>query len=459
MAKSNTEGPEWPTHDILVAQLDRDEFKTTPEQKEKETDEYENALISVAMAKKIKEMVSQEIAKAQATTLLHLTERLSDTIVQSIKEELDKKLAGKVKEVTYRDLSACKPLTYMTDGSRILRDRLTPASVPRNPWIPSVKDSGRRYPEDSLSDQILGIVIPFGLTNARVAFMYLMNRHVNMKLICGKFLRGRVITYASRHLKKHKEEYLTLDIELLDLVKDYNCKILYHLGKVNVVADDLSKKTKHDALLVKSLQMVTLDFYEHIKIVYHEAWESGDVNSEHLVGQVHNLVVDSRGLKIRFGRIWIPNNKELKNLLLVEAYKLKYSIHPGATKMYYSLKPDYCWPGLKKYIVKYVEQCLTYLQVKTEHQQPYGKLQPPEIPRSTIQWYLMKSYREFQSEEGNSILEKIPRRLRNVNGEEEEEGFVGRDQYRIDIDKIWNEYGVDVIDLDDFHSGDKGEDE
>ncbi|GKE19939.1 putative reverse transcriptase domain-containing protein, partial [Tanacetum coccineum] len=26
------------------------------------------------------------------------------------------------------------------------------------------------------------------------------------------------------------------------------------------------------------------------------------------------------------------------------------------------------------------EQCLTYLQVKTEHQQPYGKLQPLEIP-------------------------------------------------------------------------------
>ncbi|GKA24396.1 putative reverse transcriptase domain-containing protein, partial [Tanacetum coccineum] len=36
-------------------------------------------------------MVSQEIAKAQTTTLLHRMERLSDTIVQSIKEELDKK--------------------------------------------------------------------------------------------------------------------------------------------------------------------------------------------------------------------------------------------------------------------------------------------------------------------------------------------------------------------------------
>nr|GEW56664.1 hypothetical protein [Tanacetum cinerariifolium] len=124
-------------------------------------------------------------------------------------------------------------------------------------------------------------------------------------------------------------------------------------SKANVVADALSRKTRHDSLLVKSLQMViTPDFYEHIKTVQHEAWENGDVNSERLV----------------------------KKLLLDEAHKSKYSIHPGATKMYYNLKPYYWWSGMKKDIVKYVEQCLTCLQVKTKHQQPYGKLQPLEIP-------------------------------------------------------------------------------
>ncbi|GKB37338.1 hypothetical protein Tco_0882280 [Tanacetum coccineum] len=41
----------------------------------------------------------------------------------------------------------------------------------------------------------------------------------------------------------------------LDLVKDYDCEILYHPGKANVVADALSRKTRHDSLLVKSLQI------------------------------------------------------------------------------------------------------------------------------------------------------------------------------------------------------------
>ncbi|GJT76707.1 reverse transcriptase domain-containing protein [Tanacetum coccineum] len=72
----------------------------------------------------------------------------------------------------------------------------------------------------------------------------------------------------------------------LDLVKEYDCEILYHPGKVNVVADTLSRKIRHDSILVKSLQMViTLYFYDHIKIVQHEAWENRDVNSERLVGQ------------------------------------------------------------------------------------------------------------------------------------------------------------------------------
>ncbi|GJX82821.1 putative reverse transcriptase domain-containing protein [Tanacetum coccineum] len=36
-----------------------------------------------------------------------------------------------------------------------------------------------------------------------------------------------------------------------------------------------------------------------------------------------------------------------------EAHKSKYSIHPGADKMYYDLRDRYWWPGMKKDIVEY----------------------------------------------------------------------------------------------------------
>ncbi|GJU53016.1 putative reverse transcriptase domain-containing protein [Tanacetum coccineum] len=63
-----------------------------------------------------------------------------------------------------------------------------------------------------------------------------------------------------------------------------------------------------------------------------------------------------------------------------EAHKSKYSVHPGADKMYYDLRDRYWWPGMKKDIAEYVSKCLTCLKVKAEHQRPSGLLQQPEIP-------------------------------------------------------------------------------
>ncbi|KAI3717422.1 hypothetical protein L1987_69024 [Smallanthus sonchifolius] len=41
---------------------------------------------------------------------------------------------------------------------------------------------------------------------------------------------------------------------------------------------------------------------------------------------------------------------------------------------------DYWWPGMKHEATKYVSKCLTCSQVKAEHQKPYGKIQPLDIP-------------------------------------------------------------------------------
>ncbi|GJZ49549.1 putative reverse transcriptase domain-containing protein [Tanacetum coccineum] len=128
---------------------------------------------------------------------------------------------------------------------------------------------------------------------------------------CVLMQRGKVIAYASRQLKKHKENYPTHDLEF--------------------------------TVVVFALKFC-------------------------------------RGIKTHQGRIYIPFQSNVKELLLEEAHKSKYSIHPGATKMYLDLKKNYWWPGMKRDCVKCVEKCLTCLKVKAEHQKPYGKIQPLEIP-------------------------------------------------------------------------------
>ncbi|GJZ40726.1 putative reverse transcriptase domain-containing protein [Tanacetum coccineum] len=71
---------------------------------------------------------------------------------------------------------------------------------------------------------------------------------------------------------------------------------------------------------------------------------------------------------------------DVRPLIMDEAHKSKYSVYPGADKMYYDLRDIYWWPRMTKDIVVYVSKCLTCLKVKAEHQSSSGLLQQPEIP-------------------------------------------------------------------------------
>ncbi|KAD3639972.1 hypothetical protein E3N88_29195 [Mikania micrantha] len=61
--------------------------------------------------------------------------------------------------------------------------------------------------------------------------------------------------------------------------------------------------------------------------------------------------------------------------------KTRYSVHPGADKMYQDLRSFYWRPGMKKDIATYVGKCITCAKVKAEHQKPSGLLEQPKIPQ------------------------------------------------------------------------------
>ncbi|GKF79967.1 reverse transcriptase domain-containing protein [Tanacetum coccineum] len=81
---------------------------------------------------------------------------------------------------------------------------------------------------------------------------------------------------------------------------------------------------------------------------------------------------------------WLPLFGNLRDLIMHESHKLKYSIHPGSDKMYQDLKKLYWWPTMKAIIAEYVGKCLTCSRVKAECQKPSGLLIQPEIP--TWKW-------------------------------------------------------------------------
>ena len=60
---------------------------------------------------------------------------------------------------------------------------------------------------------------------------------------------------------------------------------------------------------------------------------------------------------LRFqGRLYVPDVGELRQHILAEAHNCRYSIHPGATKMYRDLREVYCFNDIKRDITDFVSK-------------------------------------------------------------------------------------------------------
>ncbi|GKB16229.1 putative reverse transcriptase domain-containing protein [Tanacetum coccineum] len=262
-------------------------------------------------------------------------------------------------------------------------------------------------------------VMPFRLTNAPVMFIDLMN------LVCKPYLDKFVIVFIDDILiysknKKEHGEHLQIILEVLkkeqlyakfskcvgftnhkslqyildqkelnmrqrrwiELLSDYDCEIRYHPGKANVVADALSQKERIKPLRVRALVMtVHNNLPKQILDAQKEAMKRKNVRAEKL-GRLIKQIFEFRpdGTRCFGKRVWLPRFGGLRDLIMHESHKSKYSIHPGSDKMYQDLKQLYWWPNMKADIATYVSKCLTCAKVKAEHQRPSGLLQQPEIP-------------------------------------------------------------------------------
>ena len=80
------------------------------------------------------------------------------------------------------------------------------------------------------------------------------------------------------------------------------------------------------------------------------------------------------------GRIYIPNNKDIKEEILKKHHDPADVGYPGQHRMQELIKRTYWWPGLKEDVKKYVQGYVKCQQNKVQHQKRAGELHPLEIP-------------------------------------------------------------------------------
>ncbi|TYK29816.1 pol protein [Cucumis melo var. makuwa] len=234
--------------------------------------------------------------------------------------------------------------------------------------------------------------------------------------------QGKVVAYAFSQLKSHEQNYPTHDLELavvvfalkiwrhylygekihiftdhkslkyfvtqkelnmrqrrwLELVKDYDCEILYHPGKANVVADALSRKVAHSAAFITKQAPLLRDL-ERAEIALNDPYL---VEKRLLVeaGKSEDFSTSSDGGLSFDGRLCVPEDSTVKIELLTEAHSSPFTMHPRSTKMYQDLRRAYWWRNMKREVTDFVSICLVCQQVKAPRQKPAGLLQPLGVP-------------------------------------------------------------------------------
>ena len=130
----------------------------------------------------------------------------------------------------------------------------------------------------------------------------------------------------------------------------YNFDIEYVKGTHNMVVDALSRQGKLNAIT-----SIKDNWKEEIVAEYVKDPRTNEIMEGNITNDEIKIMEE---LILYRGRILLEANSKVKRKIMKEYHDNPLSGHTGFYKTYRKVREIYSWKGLKKDIIKYVQECL-----------------------------------------------------------------------------------------------------
>ncbi|KAL4325224.1 hypothetical protein GQ457_11G000740 [Hibiscus cannabinus] len=162
----------------------------------------------------------------------------------------------------------------------------------------------------------------------------------------------------------------------------YEFEIQYRPGKLNTVADALSRES---STMFMALSRTTLGVIENLKRASEIDKELRALKMQIQEGNLSSSEYKIQGLVLYKDRIVIPNESVLKFLLLKEFHSSTMGGHAGIFRTWHRLSANFYWKGMRTDVQKFVRECQVCQRMKAESLTPAGLLQPLPIPNQVFE--------------------------------------------------------------------------
>src|SRR5260370_29887302 len=190
-------------------------------------------------------------------------------------------------------------------------------------------------------------------------------------------------------------------------------------GEEAIFMEHIQQSDQYDDLVVKALK----------------ALDTGELHSDEWTC--------TEGVVLYQGRVYILDNPQLCHDLVHVHHSAIVIGHPGCWKMLELVSQNYWWPGLSRYIAKFIVGCDMCNWMKIFPMQKVGKLIPNKVPDRHWQVISIDMIRELPDSKGyNTVLMVVDRLSKWIHAIPTVTSLDSTGVTQLFLEHIWHHHGL-----------------